>query len=86
MLKKINNKHSYDNKIPNGYVSHSFEPLPQLWSRINEIIAPKKRIRFSNKITVSRFEVKLPNINSDDELCKLFRRSGDQVRKIEIHK
>jgi hypothetical protein len=65
MLRKSNN-YSYDNHVPNGYVSQSFEPLPKMWSRLNEIIHRKKRIRFSNKITLSttRDDLKLPNINS----------------------
>jgi hypothetical protein len=65
MLRK-SNKYSYDNHVPNGYVSQSFEPLPKMWSRLNEIIHRKKRIRFSNKITLSttRDDLKLPNINS----------------------
>lgn len=65
MLRK-SNKYGYDNHVPNGYVSQSFEPLPKMWSRLNEIIQPKKRIRFSNKITLAnpRDDLKLPNINS----------------------
>ena len=67
MFKKAN-KYGFDNQVSIGYLSSSFEPLPPMWSRINDIISSKKkRIQFSNKIKNSRDEIKLPNINVQRE-------------------
>jgi hypothetical protein len=63
-------KFAYNNpfKLPkpiSGYVSDSFNPLPQLRSRINDILSPKKRIRFiSSRITTKDIS-KLPDIKRE---------------------
>ena len=85
-MQKATSKYAFGNQFnqvtpSRGYITNSFDPLPPMYSRINDILMPKKRIRFSTKIKTSKENLKLPNINLKNDSETSFEEPPVRVKR-----